>query len=259
MWHCFKIIVEKIWAEFFHSYWYFFCSYLFKNQTQIKKPKLDYILNFFFQLQFNFNFVKEEYESFLKNDNNFHFTTAANLYHILLKTIPKIKNFYLSLKMNNFFYFRFCLKELFFEFVTTNSPNYHKAILLQLLIFDYIEINIPNLFNFLKNEFSSLIEENNEAQLSLLSNEDSLTLANHSIIEEKYLLIPHYFKIQKYLKKNNDDFNNFFDKNEDVIKVFKKLLVLFKEEKFKHLLIKKNWKFFKPNYFINFLVIKLNT
>lgn len=99
----------------------------------------------------------------------------------------------------------------------------------------------------MKNEFSSLIEENNEAQLSLLSNEDSLTLANHSIIEEKYLLIPHYFKIQKYLKKNNDDFNNFFDKNEDVIKVFKKLLVLFKEEKFKHLLIKKNWKIFKPN------------
>ena len=104
------------------------------------------------------------------------------------------------LKVNNFFK---KLLKIFLEFLAINSPNYHKGILLQLLIFKYLEnyeITHP-LFEFLKNEFSSLIEESNESQLSLLFSKDENILSNHKIIKEKYLFLPTYFSINKHFQK----------------------------------------------------------
>ena len=219
---------------------------------------MDFVLNFFLNIQANFNFVKKDYNNFLENDENYHFETCCNFYHLLTRTIPKIKNFYLSLKLNNFKLFKFYLKEILLELMATNSPNYQKAILLQLLIFDFLEENNHNLFKFLEKEFSSLIEENNEAQLSLLSNEDSLTLSNHDLIEEKFLLVPHYFKIQKYLAKSSTNESKIINKNEKIIKIYKKLLLNFENKKFQSLQMDKNWKVFKPNENYSYSQVKID-
>ncbi len=46
----------------------------------------------------------------LNNENNEYHLVACNIYHLLFKTLPKIKNFYISLRLNNFKLFEFCLK-----------------------------------------------------------------------------------------------------------------------------------------------------
>ena len=114
VWHFFKIGLEKIWSEHFGSYWYLFCNYLFENQTQIRKPKLSFLMNFLFTLSCEFENVRDEYGEYLKNDEEEHFSTVANFYHILTKTIPKFKNFGLSLKLNNFDLFLHCFKGNFY-------------------------------------------------------------------------------------------------------------------------------------------------
>jgi hypothetical protein len=70
VWHIFKIMVERIWFEFFDVFWWRFSVNIYKDQTQLKKPKLNYLLNFFFNLQIQFEFVREDFEKFLQDDKN---------------------------------------------------------------------------------------------------------------------------------------------------------------------------------------------
>lgn len=152
----------------------------------------------------------------------------------------------MSLKLNNFVLFKHCLKEVLCEFFATSSHNYQKAIILQLIIFEYLEsVNHP-ILKLLMQEFSSLIEEVNETQLSLLSIEESKELANHQLMKEKFLLIPHFFEINKYFetKKYYIHLNN--DDNESIEIIFLFILKMFKEDKFFYLKLDKKWLVFKP-------------
>jgi hypothetical protein len=181
VWHIFKIMVERIWFEFFDVFWWRFSVNIYKDQTQLKKPKLNYLLNFFFNLQIQFEFVREDFEKFLQDNKNPNYGCAGNLYHLILKTIPKIKNFYLSLKVNNFDIFEKALYELYAEFLITTSHNYQKGIVLQMLIFQHLKkVNHRIYLEFLLKEYSSLLEEINETQLSFLSSDDAKELCSHS-------------------------------------------------------------------------------
>ena len=247
-WHVFKILVERIFYEHFYYLWWRFSISLYGNQTQLKKPKLNYILSFLFNIQIQFENVVDQYEELLQNENLSHHSTCANIYHLFKKTLPKIKNFYMSLKLNNFPLFEYCLKEILVEYLATTSHNYIKAITLQLLIFEYLKKKKHELYKeFLLKEFSSCIEESNETQLSFFSSSNPRELGNHEIMKEKYLLLPEYYKMSNSINKKNNYFQKLnFGKNNKIINCFKEILKELKENKFYYLNLN-NWKIFYPN------------
>jgi hypothetical protein len=95
--------------------------------------------------------------------------------------------------------------------------------LLQLILFKYLEKKESThpLMEFLKKEFSSLIEESNETQLSLLSIEKDNILSNHKTMEEKYLFLPKYYSISCHFpQKKNINSYLFKKKLNNVSKIF---------------------------------------
>jgi hypothetical protein len=194
-----------------------------------------------------FEEVKNDYLEYLSDEENYQWSTVANLYHLITKSIPKFKNFGLSLRLNNFNLFLKCFEEIFLEFLCTNSPNYHKGMLLQLILFKYLEKKESThpLMEFLKKEFSSLIEESNETQLSLLSIEKDNILSNHKTMEEKYLFLPKYYSISCHFpQKKKYQFLSFQEK---IKQCFKDILNDIQNYNFVRIKMKKSWKSYNPN------------
>jgi hypothetical protein len=115
--HIYKIELETIWETYFFHFWVHITKELYPQSTMIFKPKLQFLTGFF----------KLLYHSYMKNtssnmidflhsnvDHKF-WNILATLHHLLSQTLPKLFHFYLSMKMNNFFYFFHHLKIVFVE------------------------------------------------------------------------------------------------------------------------------------------------
>ena len=114
--HIYKIGLETIWCTYFFQFWIPITQVLYPESTMIKKPKLQLLTGFFKVLYHAFDKIKEEVRSYLEdNKNHRNWNILATFYHLLDQTIPKFFHFYLSTKMNNFYYFFHHLKLVYLE------------------------------------------------------------------------------------------------------------------------------------------------